>query len=435
VDESFLHFIWQLQYFNKESLLTTQGEKLSIFRPGHLNTNAGPDFQQAKLCINEVEWHGDVEIHIQSSDWNKHKHQADATYNKVILHVVWEDDQSIFRPDGTPIPTLELKKRIAPTLLNRYHIFLGNKAQYTSVPCAKLIHQVPELIRLSMIERALMQRLEKKAAFVHHLLERNQGHWEETTYQLVCKNFGFKLNSEAFLALGKAVPKKYIDKHKDQLHSIEALLFGQAGFLDELPEIKDHYGQSLKKEYTYLSRKYGLGDKKLALHQWKFMRLRPANFPTLRIAQISRLLFSQNHLFSLFTEATSYQELYNALKIQQSAYWQNHYKFGVPVVKQSKEKKRTLGKTSIENIIVNTAVPLLVAYAKVKDEDRYLDKAIALLQQIPPESNKTTRMWKDLGMNVHTAFDTQALIELYNSFCIHKKCLSCSIGVAIIKGE
>jgi hypothetical protein len=252
---------------------------------------------------------------------------------------------------------------------------------------------------------------------------------------LVCKNFGFKLNSEAFLALGKAVPKKYIDKHKDQLHAIEALLFGQAGFLAELPEINDHYGQSLKKEYTYLIRKYGLDDKKLAVHQWKFMRLRPANFPTLRIAQLSQLLFSQNHLFSLFTEATSYQELYNALKIQQSAYWQNHYKFGMSLAESSRKKKRTMGKSSIENIIVNTAVPLLVAYAKVKDEDRYLDKALALLQQIPPESNTITRMWKDLGMGVHTAFDTQALIELYNSFCIHKKCLSCSIGVAIIKGE
>jgi hypothetical protein len=433
VDESFLHFIWQLQYFEKESLQTTQREGLSIFRAGAMNTNAGPDFQQAKLRIEEVEWHGDVEIHFKSSDWNRHNHHTDEAYNKVILHVVWEDDQPVRRSDGTLLPTLVLKNKVAPAVLTRYYEFLENKKHHSPIPCSKFIHQVPELSRLTMVERALIHRLEKKAAIVYQLLAQNRGDWEETAYQLIFKNFGFKTNSETFLALSKALPKKFVAKHQNQPFQIEALLLGQAGFLDESPPMADDYWQALKKEHDFLSKKYGMVDKKLASHQWKFMRMRPANFPTVRMAQLAQLLANHHHLFSLFKDFSSYQELHNALKVQQSDYWQSHYQLGVTVSGISGTKKCTLGNTSIKNIIINTAVPLLVAYTKAKDEEVYQDKALDLLEKLPAESNKITRLWEDIGIEVKTAFDAQALIELYNSFCSPKKCLSCNIGVAIIK--
>ncbi len=434
MEESFLHFIWQLQSFEKENLQTTAGETLSIFRPGMINTNAGPDFQQAKLRIGEVEWHGDVEIHINSSDWNRHQHQYDKAYDKVILHVVWEDDQPVSLSDNTLLPTLVLKNRVASGVLSRYHEFLENQHHHSPILCSRFIHQVPALTRLGMQERALMQRLEKKATFVQQMLAQNQGDWEETAYQLLFKNFGFKINSDAFLALSKALPKKEVAKHQNQLFQIEALLFGQAGFLDKSAEEKDEYVLSLEKEYEFLSKKYSLTDKKLALHQWKFLRLRPANFPTIRLAQLAQLLGKHHHLFSLFKDFSSYQELCNALKVQQSDYWQNHYQFGVPISKTG-TKKSKLGKSSIENIIINTVVPLLVAYSKAKDEEWYLEKAVESLQQIPAENNKIIRLWQDLGTEVKTAFDAQALIELYNSFCMPKKCLSCNIGVAIIKSD
>ncbi len=433
MEESFLHFIWQLQYFDKENLQTSQNESLSIFRPGLINSDSGPDFREAKLRINAIEWHGDVEIHIKSSDWLRHQHQEDDAYNKVILHVVWDDDKPVFRADGTPIPTLTLKNRISSAILQRYNDFLGNHQASSYIPCANLIHQAPTLTRLSMTERALMQRLEKKATVVHELLASNQNDWEETAYQLLCKNFGFKINSEAFLALGKSLPLKYIAKHRNQILQIEALLFGQAGFLDEPPETDDGYWQSLKEEYSFLDKKYNLASHKLTLHQWKFMRLRPANFPTIRLAQLAQLLATHHNLFSLFKNFTSYPELFQTLQVSQSAYWQKHFRFGVSVKDKASSGKSKLGKTSIENIIINTVVPLLVAYAKAKDEDVYLEKALALLQQIPAERNKITRLWEDLGVEAKTAFDAQGLIELYNSFCTQKKCLSCNIGVAIIK--
>ena len=435
MEESFIHFIWQLQYFEKENLQTTAGEVISIFRAGMINTNAGPDFQQAKLRIGDVEWHGDVEIHINSSDWNRHQHQLNKAYDKVVLHVVWEDDQPVHRPDGTPLPTLVLKNRVAPAVLSRYHEFLENQQHHSPILCKKFIHQVPALVRLGMMERAMMQRLERKAILVHQLLAQNQGDWEETAYQLLLKNFGFNINSEAFLALSRALPKKVIARHQNQTFQLEALLFGQAGFLDELPQENDEYGKSLKKEYDFLCKKYDLTHKKLALHQWKFMRLRPANFPTIRLAQLAQLLARQPNLFSLFKDFSTHQELFNALKVQQSAYWQNHYQLGVPIKSSTGTRKSKLGKTSIDNIIINTVVPLLAAYAKARDEEIYLEKALEGLQQMPAENNKITRLWAEIGVEVKTAFDAQALIELYNSFCVPKKCLSCNIGVAIIKSN
>ncbi|MTI31031.1 DUF2851 family protein, partial [Xanthovirga aplysinae] len=288
--EQFLHFVWRYQYFEKGSLRTVHGIDVQIFQPGISNKDAGPDFAQAKIKLGNMAWHGDVEIHYKSSDWKLHGHERDAAYNKVILHVVWENDKQVYRKDGTPIPTVELKGRVSKTLISRYKKLLSN---FDAIPCASQIEDVDEIFGLSTLDQALIQRLEQKANFVLELLGVNQLDWEETTYQLLAQNFGFKVNKEPFWELSRKLPLKVIIKHGDNLMQVEALLFGTAGFLNQ--NLKDTYFQSLKREFGFLGRKYQLFDQVMEIHQWKFLRMRPANFPTLRIAQLASFLYKNNH--------------------------------------------------------------------------------------------------------------------------------------------
>jgi len=278
-----------------------------------------------------------------------------------------------------------------------------------------------------MLDKALLQRLEAKAEVVNELLVENQHDWLETTYQLVAKNFGFKINSDAFLQLAKSLPFKLLQKHSANLTQVEALLFGQAGMLEA--KTKDEYLSSWHREYEFLSNKYSIRGSRLEPAQWKFLRLRPANFPTLRIAQLASIIHSQGNLFSLILEADSYEKLLQLFSCATSPYWQSHYHFA----KKSKGAIAKLGQASKENLIINTVIPLLAAYGKAKDDSRFLDRAMEILQRIPSEKNKITRVWSELGVSVKTAFDSQALIEQYNNFCQKRQCLNCVVGVSIIK--
>jgi len=271
-----------------------------------------------------------------------------------------------------------------------------------------------------------MQRLEDKANLVGELLKLNQGDWEETCYQMLAKNFGFKVNSDPFYQLARSLPYKIIQKQSSLLQ-VEALLFGQAGMLET--KTKDEYITSIFQEYKLLAQKYQLLESRLNPAQWRFLRLRPANFPTVRIAQFASLLYTSKNIFSQFISATSFSSIQKLLSVEQSSYWCNHYRFG----KKSKGSVPTIGESSIENIIVNTVAPLLVAYGKYKDEQAYMDRAIEHLQQLPAEQNKITRTWGSLGLKVKTAFDSQSLIELFNNFCQKRQCLNCSVGVSILK--
>jgi hypothetical protein len=266
----------------------------------------------------------------------------------------------------------------------------------------------------------------QKAAMAKNILEASRYDWEETTYQLLARNMGFKLNSEPFLQLARAIPLKLLHKHSDDLLQMEALLFGQAGFLDQPPH--DAYQQQLQKEYTFLAHKYGLISGKLPVHVWKFLRSRPANFPTLRIAHLAALLQAHKTLFSLFIQTASPKDFVQLLQLQPSAYWQGHYTFG-----KASSPVAALGKESKENILINTVVPLMVCYAQEKGNKDYIDKAIRLLEQLPAENNRITRIWKNLGLSVACAFDAQGSIELYNQFCMQKKCLSCPVGMSLLK--
>lgn len=422
--EDFLHFIWRFQYFDKQDLETTSGELVNILHPGFTNEDAGPDFSNAKVAINNINWHGHVEIHLSSADWNHHNHHLDPAYDNVILHVVWEDNKRIHRSDGSPIPTLELKNKIDPALKERYKLLVENPLK---VPCAPFIHDVGGIVRLSMLEKALMERLSNRCRTIHKLLALRNSDWEETAYALLAKNFGFKTNSEPFLRLSEVLPLKVLLKHRSSLPSIEALLFGQAGFLDQA--IKEPYFEALKEEYLFLSKKYQVYDKRLSLVQWKFMRLRPANFPTFRIAQFAMLIYRHGSLFSMLLSIESPKTLLEALDLKLSDYWQNHVNFG----KISTHSFAGMGKESINNIIINSAAPLQAAYGKYIDQQSLLDNAVSLLQQIPAESNNITKMWRALGLTIEHAFDSQASIELYNNYCIPRKCLDCTIGAHIIK--
>jgi len=421
--ESFLHYIWQFQYFNKDAVQTSDGESLQIFQSGIRNENAGPDFSEARIKIGKIEWRGSVEIHINASGWNDHHHSADEAYEKVVLHVVWENDKPIVRTDGTLMPTLELKNRVDLSLWNRY------KKLFTStetIPCSASWTKVPDITKLSMLDKAVVERLETKAKIVNDLLARNKNDWEETCYQLICKNFGFKVNAESMLQLAEVLPYKTLLRHLDKPYQVEALLFGQAGFLEKVKE--DEYSITLLREYKLLSKKYNLEAKQMRVVQWRFLRLRPANFPTIRLAQLAALFIRQKNLFSKILKSTHHQTLIQLFDVEQSAYWCTHYQFG----KKSKGNVPFLGKASIDNLVINTIAPLLVAYGKAHDDQAVIDRAIELLQHVPGESNKITRQWTDLGFKAKTSFDSQALIELYNNFCLKRRCLDCSVGSYLV---
>jgi hypothetical protein len=423
MQESFLHFLWRFQYFQKQHLLTSTGEPIQIFHPGIPHTHAGPDFRQARVVIGSLEWVGNVEIHLRSSDWECHTHQHNAAYDNVILHVVWQDDRPIHRSDGTLIPTLELQSRADQRLLFRYQKLLQNQEP---IPCAAQFAQVGVLERFSMLDKVLMKRLEQKADQVEALWQANHQNWEETAYQLLARNFGFKLNSDAFQRMSQALPLRLLHKHRDNMEQLEAMLFGQAGLIDQ--DSTDAYAQNLRREYNFLSHKYGLKEKALTTHEWKFLRLRPANFPTVRLAQLARLVSEEPSLFSLFTQHEMAREVVGKLQVRQSSYWQAHYVWGKP----AQGKVPALGKSAAENILINTAVPLLVCYARLHGRPGYLDRAVAWLEQLPAEHNHLTDLWQQLGLSVKNAFDSQASIELYNHFCAPRQCLQCNIGISLL---
>ncbi len=424
MQESFLHYVWQLQYFDKQNLVTAEGDELTVRKPGHANSHAGPDFSEAKIKIGNIDWVGSVEVHIKSSDWNAHNHQADGAYDNVILHVVWQHDKPVLRSDGATIPTLELRQRVAPALLLSYRK-LVESAQ--PIPCERMLPSVNEITRISMLEKALMQRLEKKAEAIAAQLQANKGDWEETTYQTLSRNFGFKVNADPFALLAKALPYKILLKHLNQPVQLEALLFGTAGLLQK--EIPDDYFRLLQREYGLLAAKYDLKSVQLKATQWRFLRLRPANFPTLRVAQWVGVLGATANLFSRIKEATALNEVVRLFQAPQGLYWQQHYRFGKP----AKAEVPALGEESIHNLIINSVVPLLVAYGQLHDDQPMVDKAVGWLQSIGPEKNRILQAWSACGWDVKNAFDSQGLIELHNAFCVPRLCLHCAIGTSLVK--
>ena len=428
VSESFLQYIWEFQYFSKKRLFTTNGETLHVLHPGKENIHSGPDFSDAKILIGGIEWIGSIEIHVQSSDWKTHNHHQDKNYNTVILHVVWKKDREVYRYDETVLPTVELNDRISLLLLERYHQLVKNSFR---ISCTEIFERVPLNCKKTMLRKVLFQRLQKKASAIYEVLVRNRHDWEETAYQIIVKYFGTKINNSAFEHLARVLPLKILKRHRDNPTQIESLLFGQSGLLDQSKE-KDAYWEKLSKEYRFLAHKYDLKKNKIDYVQWKFFRLRPASFPTVRIAQLASLLIKNPHFFADIFSIKNIQEFRKTLSIDQIPYWRKHYMFARP----TKKDIGKLGKSTIDTIIINAVIPLLVAHAQHKDNIVVAyDRPMLFLQKIQSETNQIIDNWKKIGMQVSSAFDTQALIELYESFCVQKRCLSCNIGINILKSS
>jgi hypothetical protein len=418
--EEFLQYIWKYKLYTDSKLESANNQRIEVLNQGVHNHDSGPDFFNAKIKINNTIWAGNVEVHINSSDWYLHKHHQDKAYDNVILQVVYNHDKEVSRTNGQVIPTLELK--FDQNLLSNYDSLIS---QETWIPCQEHIKIVDSFTTQNWLEKLTIERLEEKSIRIKEFLEQTNNSWEEAFYIQIARNFGFKLNSDPFEYLAKSLPIKHIAKHKNNLYQIEAFLFGQAGFLNK--ESGDQYFTKLKNEYDYLKKKFKLIP--VENHLWKFLRSRPVNFPTIRIAQFAKLIYNSSALFSKVLETKTIKEYYNLFQIEPSEYWDNHYQFN----KESVKKSKVLGRSAIDMILINTIVPFLFVYGKTKGLSALQERSFELLEEIKPEKNSIISKWSNLGLQASNAFETQALIQLKNKYCSHKKCLNCQIGNFIIR--
>lgn len=418
--EDLLQFIWRYRLLKPVELHTISSDPVEIIKCGELNNHAGPDFTEARVKIGGTEWAGSIEIHKVSGDWFLHQHHTDKAYDNVILHVVFEYDKPVYNSKGQRIPCLELKNFLSEDIPGKYEILYQSKQQ---IPCGSLFMEVPAITREAWLNRLLVERMEEKTAFIKELFTFTGNNWEEVFYLLLFKNFGFKVNGDAFLQIAKSIPLSVLLKHSDSLLQTEALLYGQGGLLPA--NLKDGYPKALVKEYEFLKHKYDLTP---IPHKLKFLRLRPQNFPTLRIAQLAHFILKYQHCFSKIRESNSVKEVMSLFETGVSDYWKSHYVFD----EESDRKEKKLGRASIENILINSVCPLLFFYGKEKGEERFTERAIAWYEAIKPEKNSITGYFSDLGYIPQCAAHSQGLIQLYQAYCAPKKCLQCSIGASIL---
>jgi hypothetical protein len=420
--EEFLQYIWENKLFYTQNLVTVQKDELEILDVGKRNYDSGPDFFNAKIRINETVWAGNIEIHKKSSDWFLHKHQNDKAYNNVILHVVEVYDSCIERENKEEIPTLKIDYN--PYLQKNYE----NLVRATTwIPCENQLHRFDPVLLQIGFNRLMIERLENKTNEIISRLEQNKNNWNETFYQMLARMFGFKVNAIPFELLAKSISVNILEKHKSNRLQLEALLFGNSGLLNE-QLLGDDYFIKLRDEYSFLYKKYKL--KGIEGHMWKFMRLRPGNFPTIRISQFAALIAKSKVLFSKIVEVENSKELKELFKVKASEYWEAHYNFN----KTSKRKsKKILGDGSVNTLIINVVVPFLFVYGERQNKQYLKNRALQFLEQLPPEKNSIISKWEKLGVKSRSAFETQALLQLKNRYCEKKKCLNCQIGVKIVK--
>jgi hypothetical protein len=423
--EDFLHYLWRYKRFDTLNLQTTDNQSVEILDVGEYNTHAGPDFFNAKIKIEDIIWVGNVEMHLSASEWLKHGHQTDKSYDSVILHVVLDADEKIERSNGEVIPCLAMRPYIKENLLGVYQNILHNEHW---IPCQHHFYQVAEFTKEAWWTRLLVERLEQKTTPIESQLIDNQLYWEEIFYRNIAKNFGVKVNEQPFEMLAFSLPLLTIGKHKNSLFQIEALLFGQAGMLENIT-FEDEYPRQLQKEYRHLRQKFSLTP--IEGHLWKYLRLRPANFPTIRIAQFAKLLHQSVHLFSKIIATKDLKDLQELFQIELTNYWSDHYTFD----KASKPMKKHLGKDAVNLILINTIIPFIFLYGKMRNEETYKDRALFLLEEISPEKNAIIDKWAELGVVATSAAQTQSLLQQKRRYCDTQRCLECAIGVAILRNE
>jgi len=417
--EDLLHFMWKYKKLQLEDLRTTKDELLTIASVGEHNHFSGPDFFNAKLNIGNQLWAGNVEIHIKSSDWFAHNHETDDNYNNVILHVVWKDDASVFRADGSEIPTLELKNIIPGTLLENYQkLFSAKRKKFIS--CENDIASVNRFEINNWLERLYFERLEQKSEFIFKTLKDSQNNWEQVLFALLLKSFGSKVNGDAFLQLAETLGYDVFKKVCGETEKVESVLFGCAGLL-ESEEVRDAYFINLKKEFIFQEHKFELENR--TNPKPEFFKLRPTNFPTIRLSQLANLYATHRTLFAKLMSCITLQEIYDVFAVSASQYWDNHFTFG----KISKKSKKRLTKSFINLIVINTILPLKFCYAKDRGED-VNDIILSLISSLAKEKNSIVDNFEKLPLKVGDAQESQAILQLYNEYCTKNKCLQCAIG-------
>lgn len=415
VTERLLQFLWQMQYFNRGSLVTSKGEPLEILSPGILNLNQGPDFYNARIKIGATTWAGSVELHLVTSGWDLHGHSNDRNFSNVILHVVWENDL-----DDHPLPLLELKERVPKFLMRRYEELM---LAPSFIPCEKMISHTDPLLLDHWKDRLLAERIERKAEAIRRMLEQQRHPWHELYWWLLARNFGYAVNADAFEAVARTLSINLLSKQGGQIHQLESLLLGQAGLLTG--SYSDAYPVMLQKEYYYLKNKYGLIPVVQPVH---FLRMRPANFPTVRLAQLAMLVHSNGHMLEAVRDVAELPGLRKLFDISANDYWSSHYIFDKP----SEFREKKIGNAMFSNILTNTIVPFLYAYGRYNGTEHYKQKAMDWLTETGPENNSVTSGFIRAGIQNGNAADSQSLIELKTQYCDHKRCLDCSIGNALL---
>lgn len=419
--EQLLHYVWKHKIFPLKQLQTADGSPVEVIDPGLPNPDAGPDFFNAKLRIDGTLWVGNVEIHSLSSDWFRHGHDKDKAYDSVILHVVEKIDCEVHRTNGERMPQLLLA---CPDKVLAHYEELRQADIYP--PCYSILPTLPKLTVHAWLTALQTERFEQKARVIAERLQRCNNHWEDAFFITLARNFGFGLNGDAFETWAHLLNFRAMEKHRDDPTQIEAFFFGQAGLLEG--DCSDAYASWLQKEFRYLQHKFELSPV-MDVSLWRFLRLRPGNFPHVRLAQLATLYHKEQGLFSRIMEATTLQELRQIWVACPSAYWEEHFTFG----KTSPRREKSLGAGAQNLLIINTVVPFLYAYGSHKADERLCERAGNFLEELKAENNHVTRLWDGAGLPVQTAADSQALLQLQKEYCDKKKCLYCRFGYEYLR--
>ena len=419
--EQLLHYVWKHKIFPLHELRTTDGRLLEVLNPGIHNTDAGPDFTGAKIKLDGVEWVGNVELHLKTSDWFRHHHDTDAAYANIILHVATEIDRPLYYPNGQEVPQLQLA---VPQQVQDNYTALSRSDGHPR--CRHVVGALPLFTVHNWMTSLTLERFEERTRQIMERREALDKNWEDTLFVTLARNFGFGINGDAFERWAQSIPMNAVAKHRDDLFQIEAIFFGQAGLLEG--ECVDDYSLRLQREYRYLRQKFSLTpiDPKV----WKFLRLRPQNFPHIRIAQLAMLYYEQRLNLSRLINAANLEETTALLLTHVSDYWRTHYTFDAP---PSRPMEKALSPTSIQLILINSVAPILFAYGKYKSEASLCDRAFDLWQQLPPENNTIIRNWVSAGITCENAADSQALIQLHRNYCQRRDCLRCKFGYEYLR--
>ena len=422
--EAFLHYVWRTRRFRRDGLRAVSGEPVDVLQFGRYNLGDGPDFSEARVRIGDTVWAGHVEMHLRSSDWHRHRHQFDPAYDNVVLHVVWEDDEPVLNARGVQLPTLVLAELVDADIVARYEQLA---AEEHAIPCQSRLADVPELVLSGWTERMTLERLERKTAELHALLTEKRGDWDAAFAHQLARCLGLPENAHAMDRLLRALPLSLLQRYRADQVALEALLLGTAGLLHAEVEYLDEYPRQLAREFEHLARKHAL--EPMGREAWSFRGLRPASFPTMRLVQFAAVLRAQPRIFDPFLETGDPKLLASLLEHEPHAYWRTHY---VPD-RAGEPRRKVIGRAAAHAVLINAVAPLVFLYGRLQGRPELERRALDLLEALPPERNRVTRQWREVGIVAESAAESQALLTLRRAYCEPRRCLECAIGHCVLK--